>query len=382
VVRLVVNYAPPWKRRRIASCPSTPPPLSAHLLGNIPKCAVQIRATHACRQSGSAKRIMSDLLEKLCHLAQSIGNTPLVKLRTLPGTWAKVEAFQFSSSIKVRPAFYIIRHAIASGLINQKTTLIESSSGNFALALALISHYLSLKFIAIIDANTSPYKEAMLGELGAEVIKVTERDETGGYLLSRLRIVERLKRNDVGLFHPDQYTNADNYLSYYYMLGPELIAALKNISFCVVSVSTGGTITGLSLRLKKANIMTKIVAVDVEGSVIFGDQHKERWLSGLGSSRKSDFVALAKIDHVVTLTERQVLDGCRDLFSREGILAGPSSGAAYFATRKLITEGVICGDGLFICPDSGSDYLKGNLHGIIAPRTDSYPNFDHATQSD
>lgn len=300
-----------------------------------------------------------DMGEKFLALKRLIGDTPLVELSAGSGLYAKLEWHQYGSSIKVRPAWEILYAAHVQRQISSDTIVVESSSGNFGIALALICKFIGLRFVAIVDPNISPKKEALLRSLSHEVFRVTERDDGGGYLLNRLRKVEEFKRSCNCVFHPNQYANLDNVRSYQYGLANELFHSLPNIGFCVAAVSTGGTLTGLSLGLKAHSSNIAIIGVDVEGSLVFGDTPKPRRISGLGSSRKSEFLHSAKVDFQVILTEVEILEGCRELFHNHAILAGPSSGAVYVAAKRMARDGGLRTPGALIFPDSGSDYLEG-----------------------
>jgi cysteine synthase A len=300
----------------------------------------------------------TSLLNKLSLLEEQVGNTPLIKLPALKGVYTKAEYFQIGNSIKIRPAVYIIRKAIEEGLINDRTVIIESTSGNFGIALAIISHFLGLRFIAVIDKNTPKQKEDLLKLYKSEVVLISEKDECGGYLLNRIRYVEQVKK-DLGSssFHPNQYQNKNNPESYFNGLGKEICAHFNTLDAIVISVSSTGTITGLSQKLKQYFPNIKVIAVDVKGSQIFQKIPFERKLSGIGSSIASIHIENALIDKVVILSEEEVLQACKELLNEQLIFAGPSSGAAYCVVKRYkeeFPEDTV----LFISPDSGSSYLK------------------------
>lgn len=300
-----------------------------------------------------------DLLKEITRVNSLIGNTPLQKLNF--GTvnlHAKLEYYQFADSIKVRPAYFILSQAIKNNLIDQETTIIESTSGNFGIALASLCRLLKIKFIPVIDPCISPEKEKILRLLAHQVIKVTERDETGGYLLNRIRTVDQYLRSNINCFNPNQYSNPNNYLSYYEGMGLEIANELPQLDYLFISVSSGGTITGLSRRLKEKYPKLKVVAVDVEGSLIFNNQPKTRHLAGMGSSKRTEIIEQALIDEVVILSESEIINGCHELLNEQMVFAGASSGAAYCAAKRILSP---LADkpvnALFICPDNGSAYV-------------------------
>jgi 2,3-diaminopropionate biosynthesis protein SbnA len=301
------------------------------------------------------------LAEKLIELESSIGNTPLYKCNC-PGTlYAKLEYHNLMGSIKDRPALYILKNAIAKGLIGPESTVVESTSGNFGIALAGICIRLGLKFIPVIDPNVTAEKECMLRMLSYKVVKVAERDETGGYLLNRIREVKRLLKVIPGAYNPNQYENEDNYLSYYHSLGKEICHNFGKLDHVFVSVSSGGTITGLSLKLKEKFPAVKIIAVDVEGSLIFDNKPAVRNLSGLGSSMRTALIDKALIDDVMILSQGDIVQGCHALLKQQGILGGASSGAVFKAAMLYHLKYGINNHtniNLMIIPDSGSTYVS------------------------
>jgi N-(2-amino-2-carboxyethyl)-L-glutamate synthase len=181
-----------------------------------------------------------------------IGNTPLHKLSFPFGNlYTKLEYTNCYGSIKDRPALFIIKKLVASGEIHSKTTVIESTSGNFGIALAGICRAIGIKFIAVYDPNIAVQKENLLRLLCYDVIKVEARDETGGFLLNRIKTVKDFIDCNEFSCNPNQYENENNYLSYYYTLGEEICRNFDKLDFAFISVSSGGTIIGLSQKLKE-----------------------------------------------------------------------------------------------------------------------------------
>ncbi len=301
------------------------------------------------------------MLKQLKYLEQFIGNTPLRKLK-LDGVnaYVKLEYHSYSGSIKDRAAFNIIHHAVVQGAVHERTTVVESSSGNFAVALASLCGSLGLPFIPVIDPNINREYEDLLRLLTPSVVKVSQRDETGGFLLTRIATVQKLLAQYPGAYWPDQYTNPHNSLAYYNGLGREITGRFDKLDYVFIAVSTGGTITGLSQVLKKAFPDVKIIAVDVEGSVIFGGPPKKRFLSGMGSSRVPPVLAEACIDEVIILPETEIIRGANSLLREQMIFAGASSGAAYQAVKQHHAAGKFPEGAhvLFLCPDRGNAYLN------------------------
>jgi cysteine synthase A len=287
-----------------------------------------------------------------------IGNTDLCKLDFFCRLYAKLEFQNLFGSIKDRPAYYILKKAIDNETINKDTIVIESTSGNFGIALAGICRSLGIRFIPVIDPNISRQKEQLLRLTSYRVIKVTEKDDTGGYLLTRIKTVKDFLSKNPNCFSPNQYENPDNYLAYYHTLGGEICSSFQRLDYVFISVSSCGTIIGLSRRLKEKFPAVKVIAVDVEGSLIFQDAPKPRVIPGMGAAMRSPLLDLAYIDKVSILSQEEIVGGCRELLEKHQLFTGPSSGAAYIAARRMLEEEADKNTvALFISPDHGLSYL-------------------------
>ena len=222
------------------------------------------------------------LLEKINKLQEFIGNTPMYLLDFPDANlYAKLEFNSFMGSIKDRPAVYAFKKAIEDGHIDEDTIIVESSSGNFAIGLAGVCKCLGLKFIAVVDPYITDEKERNLNYLAHQIIKVQQMDQTGGYLLSRIHKVNEILEQNDNAYNINQYQNPNNYMSYYNTMGNEICNSFEKLDYVFAAVSTGGTVTGLSLRLKEKFPNVKIIAVDIEGSLAMGGSPKKRSISGM-----------------------------------------------------------------------------------------------------
>jgi cysteine synthase A len=300
------------------------------------------------------------ILEKINQLQKFIGNTPIYELNNPDANlFAKLEFNSFMGSIKDRPALYTLKKAIEEGFVNQDTTIIESSSGNFAMGLAGICKCLGLKFVAVVDPYITKEKEKNLGYLAHEIVKVQDQDNTGGYLLSRIAMVQQLLQDRENSFNINQYENLNNYMSYYHTLGIEICNYFDRLDYLFVAVSTGGTVTGLSFRLKEKFPDIKIIAVDIEGSLAMGGYPKKRSISGMGSSRASSFIPISKVDEKIIMPQPQIEEGCMELMNEQMIFAGGSSGAVYAAAKNYLKKiNQPDANALIICPDRGHAYIE------------------------
>ncbi len=297
------------------------------------------------------------LVARLEQLGKILRPTPHVRL-AIPGMqlFAKLEYANPIGSIKDRPAFWILKQAAKRGEICDETTVIESSSGNFASALAAFTRLVDLRFIPVIDPNISATYESMLRRLCDRVVKVEERDDTGGFLKTRLRMVEQLCATTPHAYWTNQYANPDAVDAHYHLTAGDICADFDSLDYVFIGVSTGGTIAGVSRRLKECYPRVRIIAVDTEGSVIFGDAPKKRHIPGVGSSIVPPLVAEAAIDDVVLVPERETAAACRELLVTHGLFAGGSSGTAFAAIKRYASK-LARSTVLFLCADRGTPYL-------------------------
>lgn len=300
------------------------------------------------------------ILEKIQTLTSYVGNTPLHKLKNQHlNVYAKLEYNNFFGSTKDRAAFNIIKQAIQSSKINYDTVVIASSSGNFAIATASICKLLNIPFIPVIDPNINPEYERYLRMISSDVIKVSSPDSTGGFLLTRIAAVRRFCEENSSAYYADQYNDPNNYLGYYHTLGPEICNSFDRLDYVFIAVSSGGTIIGISKKVKEKFPHAKIVAVDVEGSVIFKNEPQKRYISGIGASMPPPNLHEAFIDDIVYVSQLDVAAGCKALLNEQLIFAGASSGAVYHAIGQYFAERGADknANALFICTDKGYAYM-------------------------
>ena len=300
------------------------------------------------------------LLARLEQLRRTLRPTPCVPLAgTGMHLYAKLEYLNPVGSIKDRPAFWLLKRAVERGEIGAATTVVESSSGNFASALAAFTRLVGLRFIPVIDPNISGAYESFLRRLCPTVVKVEERDDTGGFLKTRLAAVERLRATMPDVYWTNQYGNPDAMEAHYQLTAGEICNDFAALDYVFIGVSTGGTIAGVSRRLKERYPKVRIIAVDARGSVIFGDRPRKRHIPGVGSSIVPPLLRQALIDDVVLVSERDTAAGCRELLARHGLFVGGSSGTAYAAVQRYAPR-MVGGQRptvLFLCADRGTAYL-------------------------
>jgi cysteine synthase A len=318
-------------------------------------------ARRSAAAAAAATPLDAGLAARLDSLQRAMRPTPVVQL-SLDGLdlHAKLEMTNLAGSVKDRPALWILKSAFERGEIGPQTTVIESSSGNFAIALATFCRLLGLRFIPVVDPNISRVNEAALAALCPALARVDVPDDTGGYLKSRLAKVRELLASTPDSYWTNQYANADGMMAHYHLTAGEILDQVPRIDYLFVGVSTGGTLAGLSRRLGERHPRAKVIAVDAEGSVIFGAPPRKRYIPGIGSSIVPELVKLARIDDVVHVSELETVAGCRELLDRHHVFAGGSTGTVYAAIRKTLVPRRVGGRSpsvVFLAADRGLPYL-------------------------
>src|SRR5438874_2359560 len=281
------------------------------------------------------RRPRPSLVTRLEQLGKTLRPTPHVPLAVEHmNLFAKLEYVNPVGSIKDRPAYWILKRAAERREICDETTVIESSSGNFASALAAFTRLVGLRFIPVIDPNISGTYESFLRRACSTVVKVEDRDDTGGFLKTRLEMVKHLCDTIPNAYWTNQYGNPDAVEAHYQLTAGEICADFASLDYVFIGVSTGGTIAGVSRRLKERYPQVRIVAVDTQGSVIFGDTPRKRHIPGVGSSIVPPLVSQALIDDVIPIPERDTASACRGLPETHRTFPGGSSGTAFAAVER------------------------------------------------
>jgi cystathionine beta-synthase len=293
----------------------------------------------------------------------AIGNTPLVRLSRVhpPGNLvAKLEYMNPGGSVKERIAVSMINAAEEQGLLRPGGTIVEPTSGNTGVGLALIGAVRGYRVICTVPDKVSKEKQDLLKAYGVEVI-VTPTNLTPEHPDSYYGVARRLTAEIEGAFHPDQYTNPANPKAHYDTTGPEIWRQTEGaIDVLVVGVGTGGTITGTGRYLKERKPTVRIVGADPEGSIYTArddDEIHQYTVEGVGEDFYPETVDLDLIDRWIKVTDAESLSMTRRLAREEGILVGGSCGMAAHAAIQAADEDH---DSLVvvILPDSGRGYLS------------------------
>jgi N-(2-amino-2-carboxyethyl)-L-glutamate synthase len=296
-------------------------------------------------------------------IASCIGTTPMVYLnRLFPqvdfDVIAKLEFLNPGGSIKDRPARFIIESGLRDQTITRQTHIIESTSGNFGIALAMVARSYGLQLTCVVDPNISPTNLNILHLMGANVDMVHEKDDQGGYLKTRIARVQQLQQATPHGYWINQYANPLNWQAHYYGTGEEIVDQLdSSVDYLVLAVSTTGTLLGIARRLRVSFPHIRVIAVDAVGSIIFGQPSGPREIPGIGSSRIPELLCREEIDNVVYVNDYEAALGCRALLEHEGIFAGGSSGAVVAALSKLLPTLPPFTRVVTVFPDRGERYL-------------------------
>jgi cystathionine beta-synthase len=299
-----------------------------------------------------------------------IGNTPMVRLHRITAgmpfqVFAKLEFLNPMGSSKDRIGRYLVEAAEQDGRLRPGAEILENSSGNTAMGLALAAIQKGYRLRVVVRDRTSKEKLDMLAALGVEIVKADTSlppDHPDSYN----NITPRLAREDPDCYFPDQHNNRENNEAHYLSTGPEIWEQMDGrIDVLVAGMGTGGTIGGVGRLLKERNPAVRIVAVDVEGSVF---THYFRTgtpgvpgpylLEGLGDEFIIGCADFSVVDDMVQVADRDAFHAARELARREGILVGGSSGAVLHALRTIAPTVPADARVAVIFPDSASRYLS------------------------
>lgn len=269
----------------------------------------------------------------------------------------KLEGLSVTGSIKVKPALYMLRQLEAAGRLSRGMRVVESSSGNLGLALGMVCAARGYQFTCISDPNISPQTARMIQAYGAELILVTNRDANGGFLGSRVALIESMLKQDPNLVWINQYANVNNLEAHYLATGPEILRHIPKPDFVFIGAGTTGTLGGVSKFLRAYSPSTHVIAVDAMGSVTFGKPSANRLIPGLGTSRPPAISKFARYDHLIMVKESDTLGMCH-LLAKQGLLLGGSSGTVLSGVRQY-ADCIPAGSSVVaISPDMGDRYLE------------------------
>lgn len=300
----------------------------------------------------------------LQNIYKSIGNTPLVKINNIDtnikraNIYAKVEFLNPSGSIKDRASLYMIEAAEKEGILKKGSTIIEPTSGNTGIALAMIGAAKSYKVILVMPESMSIERINLMKSYGAKVILTKSKDGMKGSVDLAYELSQKY-----GYFLPNQFKNINNLLAHYYTTGLEIIDQTDGkIDAFVAGVGTGGTVSGIGRKLKEFNKNIIIAGVQPKSSpVLTKNIASSHSIQGIGANFIPDIYDDKIVDMIIDVEDNSAFEYSRLLAKKEGLLSGISAGANLKASIELAIE---LGEGkniITVLPDSGERYLSTNL---------------------
>jgi len=304
------------------------------------------------------------------NILDGIGHTPLIRLnKTTRGVkseiFAKLEYFNPMGSIKDRIARYMIEKAEKGDRIKPGDTIIDNSSGNTALGLAMVCSVKGYKVKMVVRDSLSMEKIKFLRAMNVELIMVDHNlppDSPKSYN----NITPQIVQDTPGGYYFDQHNNKENSETHYHTTGPEIWDQMEGkIDYFVAGIGTGGTICGVAKYLKEKDPHIKVVAVDPVGSIFYDYFHKKKlitpspyFLEGLGDEFLIGCVDFDLIDDMIKITDQMAFRMTRELADKEAILAGGSSGAALWGALELAKKIDASARIVTVFADSGTRYLS------------------------
>ncbi|OFI05078.1 cysteine synthase [Clostridium acetireducens DSM 10703] len=298
------------------------------------------------------------------NIVDMIGKTPLLKLNkiiedNMAEVYVKLEKFNPGGSIKDRAALGMIEKAEKEGLLKKGYTIVEPTSGNTGIGLAMVGRLKGYKVIIIMPDTMSVERRNMIKAYGAELILTEGIKGMQGAIDKAKEIV----KGKEGYYIPQQFSNKANPQKNYETTAEEILEDIKNVDVFVASVGTGGTLIGIGKKLKEMNKDVKVIAVEPEKSpVISGGKPGPHKIQGIGAGFIPDIYNKEFVDEVMTISDEESYEYARLMGKKEGVLVGISSGANIAAAIKIAKK---LGKGkkvVTVAPDGGEKYLSTGLY--------------------
>jgi cysteine synthase len=300
-------------------------------------------------------------------IVEAIGNTPLVELKRFspkPGVriYAKLEGHNPTGSVKDRVARSLIERAEEEGLIGPRQTILEPTSGNTGISLAMICQRKGYPFTAVMPDNVTEERTQLLRMYGAEIVYSEGAKGSNGAVELALEMAEK----DSSFFMPYQYGNEANPLAHYNGTAVEILDELDTVTAFVGGLGTGGTLMGNGRRFKEHDPETKIVAAEpMQGEEVSG-------LRSLDDGFIPPIIDLSLLDRKIMVSNRDAIIWTQKLLREEGMFAGVSAGAIAYVAHRIAGE-LDSGNVVFLVPDDGWKYLSS---GVYTTPVDELENVD------
>ena len=288
-----------------------------------------------------------------------IGKTPILKVRTITDencgeVYVKLEKFNPGGSVKDRAALGMIENAEAKGVLRPGVTIVEPTSGNTGIGLAMIGRLKGYKVIIIMPETMSKERRELIKAYGAELVLT---DGSKGMKGAIDKALEYEKKG--GYFIPQQFENYANAQKHFETTAEEIYEDISDLDYIVAGVGTGGTITGIAKKLKSKIPTLKVIAVEPASSaVISGGNPGAHKIQGIGAGFIPSVYEGDLVDEVMTVEDKDAINATKEYALKEGVLVGISSGAAIFAAIELAKKVCRGKKILVIAPDGGEKYIS------------------------
>lgn len=301
------------------------------------------------------------IFDNVCEL---IGDTPIVHLHKIEKelsnknkVYAKLEKFNPGGSSKDRVAFQIIKDGLENKIIGENTTIIEATSGNTGIGLALVCAYYHLPLIVVMSEAVTEERVKLLKAYGASVVLTNKEEGIEG----AIKIAKKINSEIADSYYVNQFQNENNLLAHYLYTGQEIIDAFGDeLDYIFIGMGSSGTISGIAKKVKEKNKKIKIVGIEPAECPYYSKREKgECHIPGIGTTFIPQIAKLELIDDYVTVEEDDAFDAMDCLAKKEGLLVGVSSGAVltgakmYIESKKIVDKKI-----LLILPDTGERYLS------------------------
>ena len=294
-----------------------------------------------------------------------IGNTPMLEFKMKKNDWKvylKLEKFNPGQSMKDRMALNMIEEAEKTGKLKPGGTIIESSSGNTAIGLAITCAIKGYKFIAVVDHHASVEKIDMIKAYGGKIVVVgQDKNDAEVAVVERETTAKRMSEEIPNAFFPNQAENPANKRGYIDTLASELIIDLSTIDEFYGAIGTGGSICGTATGLKKLGSEAKINAIEPAGSIIFGGKGGSYFQSGTGNPEGAGIPSIIDfnlIDNNFYATDKEAFNTCRHFAKNYALLIGGSAGGVLYKALEDINNKKGFGIAVILLCDGGEKYLN------------------------
>lgn len=291
------------------------------------------------------------------NVLEMIGNTNLVKLNNVTDKdiYVKVEKENPAGSVKDRPAYYMLKDAIDSGILKEGMKIVEPTSGNTGIALAMIGNMLGYSVTIVMPESMSAERRALMKSFGAELILTEASEGMQGSVNKAKELAET-----GNYYMPDQFSNPSNARAHEETTAVELLSSGIDIKGFIAGVGTGGTVSGVGRVLKKKDSNIQIWALEPEESPLLSEgkagTHK---IQGIGANFVPKLLDKSVLDKVIAVSSEEALEMSRRLAKEEGLMVGISSGANVVGAIKMAE--IIDGPIVTVLPDTSERYLSTPL---------------------